>query len=873
MFQSIAPAALPRGLLDAVQFGLRMRIEPGGLERLDAIRDSLRAQRLLAPGAADPRLLELRLPGPGGGEDAGLRMVLRVSVTPRRIEFTSASYIALNPLRMLRAELGEAACGPAGLDDGANVVGPTLARARPLLARQLALVELEVDRLVGGLREAMPPDADAYAGLRLRRAEFGLDLEAPEPVALVRSLARSAVPGAAYVARDAYRAGSGALGGGEAVRWWPAQVGPVLKAYAKRADLVRCEVGCARRRDVKRLHPGNVEVGLSGGDAAALLLDFGRAAEPWLGRLVELIMRLNPNRGEDIPWTRDRLRDLLATLDAPWSHATKRFWIAALTVKPELEPAEIAEFEYLLADQSGMPLKLVEQFRIDQQNRDEEGLVTSTTEKAAERYLALLRAENSELVSVGRDLYGYRATNGFYEKYDRDHLIKEIMEWLKGKPVLKGVGTAAQIADRTLLMVRQPDFFHGAPVGLNCADGFARWNSARGKVELVDHGPEHKARSRLGFAFGQDAQAPVFLAGLRRLCQDSEPLIASIQQVFGAASYGLFPHKDQARKVFILVGPGRSGKSTLISVLESFFAEHERATVTPTSWGGEYSRARLEYIRLNTCPELSKGRLPNADIFKQVAGCEVVAARFVKERERQFPCLAKHLFAGNEVPTTTDTSSAFARRIMIIRLPRPLETSEVDGEFLAKALQERAGIAQWAAEGAEHLMRNQAYALPPGHAEAMLDMQLSGDEVGKFAHEKIEAGTGPRLWTLDLQLALREYLEAKGAEFHDAAGAMRKLSAWMEQLYGASRKKSRGVPYYEGVRWRRTPGLETSPGLGGMEAGVSPAQEGSAAPEEGERALEEGVDAQADEGVDAQANEGVDAQADEAPDPSGLEDL
>lgn len=187
---------------------------------------------------------------------------------------------------------------------------------------------------------------------------------------------------------------------------------------------------------------------------------------------------------------------------------------------------------------------------------------------------------------------------------------------------------------------------------------------------------------------------------------------------------------------------------------------------------------------------------------KRILAAEPVTGRYRFGQAWQFRCHALHVFAANELPRVQDKSGAIERRALVIQFERSLSDSEVDATFLAKVKGELAGVVAWAAEGLERAMLRGTFTVPPGHKEAVVQMQHQGDGVAIFAHLHLEKAPGARVTTADLKAALRTFARQRDFDPVTIAsdGSMRRLSTLIEALHGGRRSKTNNAPYYEGVR-------------------------------------------------------------------------
>ncbi|WP_374470249.1 hypothetical protein [Phenylobacterium sp.] len=158
-------------------------------------------------------------------------------------------------------------------------------------------------------------------------------------------------------------------------------------------------------------------------------------------------------------------------------------------------------------------------------------------------------------------------------------------------------------------IVASKGYLADAMPGLNCCNGYVTWESETQQLEVYEHDACTKSRIRVPIDFDRDAVAPAFVAGLERVLPDQSACDA-LQEFVGSILFGRLPEKENVRRMLVLHGATRSGKSTLIEVLQLLFPPSAMASVSPEDWSSEFERARLSGVVLNVCTELKGGKLP-----------------------------------------------------------------------------------------------------------------------------------------------------------------------------------------------------------------------------------------------------------------------
>lgn len=435
---------------------------------------------------------------------------------------------------------------------------------------------------------------------------------------------------------------------------------------------------------------------------------------------------------------------------------------------------------------------------------------TAVTKEWERTYTGVVFADGAPYFYIADD-HPHAAEVPMEEKgYWRRANVEEVDEYVRGftagSPVVASEAARREVRDTAYSILAKPDWFEGAPAGVNVANGFVRWNEVEGRIELLPHSPDHRARVKLAFDYDPDATSPTYIGGLERVLPEPDRQLA-MQELVAAVLFRLRLPRDSARAAVILVGEARTGKTTMIEVLESFYPAEAIGHEPPTGWGSEYNRAELAGKLLNTVTELSSGKVLKSDIFKLIVSAETFKARYPRERPFKARMDGHHLFACNALASVDDESEGFGRRLTVIRFDHPIPVEEISGDFLRVVRRdELAGVLNWAAEAIPGMLARGYFALPACHAEGLLHMRHPNDHVAWAAHFHVENAPGERIYNGELKALLRRLHEAMGLGGEaDGNGEMRRLSAWLKKLYGSERSASNRDPFYQNVRLRRGP--------------------------------------------------------------------
>lgn len=160
-------------------------------------------------------------------------------------------------------------------------------------------------------------------------------------------------------------------------------------------------------------------------------------------------------------------------------------------------------------------------------------------------------------------------------------------------------------------------------------------------------------------------------------------------------------------KVLCCVGTGFNGKSVFSEIILSLFGEDNVCSFNINSLCDDkgYSRAMIKNKLLNYSSDFG-GKIFSNGIFKQLASGEPVEARRLYKEPEIIRSYARLAFNCNSMPSSTDTSFGFRRRLLIVPFNVKIEKNKADPDLAKKLKAELPGILVWAIQGLERFIRN-----------------------------------------------------------------------------------------------------------------------------------------------------------------------
>lgn len=420
-----------------------------------------------------------------------------------------------------------------------------------------------------------------------------------------------------------------------------------------------------------------------------------------------------------------------------------------------LEPEAVAMLAHLSATRPAAYIRL--RYKIKQANskvslvaldkaiaqfQSEDG-PPATHHTYAQEILADLTVGGHKPVSAEGVLYVLDSKTNIWVAIALETLERMVADQHDGKDNCERRNDYNNVAIHAMNLAADPQFFADADVGVACPGGF--YQVRNGAISLVPLTPEHRQRVRLGYVpYAMDI--PMFMKFLNETFQsgregEEEQQIARVQEIFGAAMFGLMPRYHKAVMYFDPFG--RAGKGVMCECQVALVPADYVTSVSPFKWNEEYYLAALAHSRLNMVGELPENTpLPAAD-FKTVTGGDVLTGRHPTGRPFRFKNQAAHIFSSNHLPNTRDQSDAFFIRWLLVEFPNSRLRS---GKALDIGLAERMiaselpGIAHWAMQGGLRLLKNGKFSDSMAGDRLMAKWRQSTNSLEEYISECCDIG-------------------------------------------------------------------------------------------------------------------------------------
>lgn len=223
------------------------------------------------------------------------------------------------------------------------------------------------------------------------------------------------------------------------------------------------------------------------------------------------------------------------------------------------------------------------------------------------------------------------------------------------------------------------------------------------KYELLPHTNKTITTSQINATFDSEAECPYFQEYMD--LQVDKKYHNCIYELIGSILYPEY----HTEKAFMFHGPKRTGKGTMIRVIEELIGESNISHVSLQDLSGNrFARASLFGKMLNTYGDLPITTVADPGIFKNVTGEDTIEAENKGRPRFRFRNKAKLLYSCNDIPELKVYDDAYCGRWIIIPFNKTFYGKENPSmEAKLKTPSELSGILNLALEGLKRLQSNE----------------------------------------------------------------------------------------------------------------------------------------------------------------------
>ena len=193
---------------------------------------------------------------------------------------------------------------------------------------------------------------------------------------------------------------------------------------------------------------------------------------------------------------------------------------------------------------------------------------------------------------------------------------------------------------------------------INFRNGMLEWRTG----ELHEHDPKFRSTVQLPHKWNPDAECPKFDAWLEERLPGTGVQLA--WELIAASLYNGLVNQ----RAGLLYGVGNSGKSTYLDVILGLVGPKNVSALAPQDLTKTvFATHSLLGKQLNLVTDIDPTKITETAVFKRAVAGEPMQAQQKNKPEFTFRPFANHLYSANQIPRSSDRTSAWTRRFAILR--------------------------------------------------------------------------------------------------------------------------------------------------------------------------------------------------------------
>jgi putative DNA primase/helicase len=279
--------------------------------------------------------------------------------------------------------------------------------------------------------------------------------------------------------------------------------------------------------------------------------------------------------------------------------------------------------------------------------------------------------------------------------------------------------------------------------------------------QLQPHDPLFFTPNALTFDYDPNAPTPKEFAHFLDTLSLDDEMEDTLQEIFGY----LLTSDTRQQKIFLIVGPRRGGKGTLVFLLEHLLGTDNIVFQTLDSLTGEFGRWPLIDKKLAVFADARLGSRGN--IHRLVETLLSISGGDPQTINRKYGAfwtgrlLVRFLITTNVLPALKDASGTIASRFIMLKLIESFYGRE-DMNLKDKLLPELPGILNWALDGVDRLRRHGHFQQPASSKQAIELLEHLAAPVQAFVSEWCETGPNETITVKRLYQVYRDWADDTG---------------------------------------------------------------------------------------------------------------
>ncbi len=326
--------------------------------------------------------------------------------------------------------------------------------------------------------------------------------------------------------------------------------------------------------------------------------------------------------------------------------------------------------------------------------------------------------------------------------------------------------------------------------------------------EMKEHDREYLTLNQIPFAYYPDEDISK-CGGVVKAFLDSSLPDPTEQETFWEYLGYCMTADTRFQKFMMIKGPGGTGKSVLISMVEMVVGKENSVNISIQDLNKRFYATSLYGMLLNACADIPSSSMQSVDILKKAVGEDPVMYEKKGQDPQKFNSYAKLLFSANEMPLNLDDkTNAYYRRLLVLDMNNIVPAGEIDLDLKSRLAKETNYMIHMAMAALGRLYERGSFIESAHSKECIDELYRSADSIKAFLDECVVIKKDAKTKRSAIYEAYADYCKENDRQAHGKAIFFRSMANRGFNL----RKMNSGIYYADLELIDDSEFLEVDPG-------------------------------------------------------------
>lgn len=252
--------------------------------------------------------------------------------------------------------------------------------------------------------------------------------------------------------------------------------------------------------------------------------------------------------------------------------------------------------------------------------------------------------------------------------------------------------------------------------------------------QLYKHTPHFFALHSLPYDYNPNANATRWITFLHEVFDGDQESIATLQEIFGL----LLTDDTSFQKVFMLIGPPRSGKGTIQRIINELLGKDNTASTSFESFAGPFGLQHLQNKLVTFFPDAKLGKRSDRSVIMErmlsISGEDSIVVNEKHKSIKSVHLKTRLFIVANDPPIFSDTTDALFKRIILLETQKSFYGRE-NANLTNELREELPAIFNWALKGRERLKQRGFFEQPSFSRKTLDHIRCESNPIETFVNE------------------------------------------------------------------------------------------------------------------------------------------